>query len=198
MSEAQSAGPPLTESEADLANIAASQRFDGFLQTLAGLADAGAGIPIGILVGPTIIIGTLAPEREMAEALDSLIGAVLAKADDVTDGREDEDDAGEAPFSMYTDAAQARRDAKTKTRARYESEFGDAKFDFGAMPRDLARKIIRASDTVLTLSDVRIVRPGSKDPVSLPVMRVGLHQITGWWVLEMDPETGQASFSIPR
>jgi hypothetical protein len=203
MSEAHSAPPPLTEPEADLAKLAASQRFDGYLLGLAGLADAGAGIPIGILVGSTIIIGTIASERKMAEALDDLIVAVLANADDDADQRDDDTEAesqadGNAAFSMYVDAAQARRDAKVRTRERYEAEFGDAKFDFAAMPRDLAREIIHESDTMLTLTSAKVVRAGADAPIELSVMRINMHQITGWWTLPLDSETGRASFSIPR
>jgi hypothetical protein len=199
MEEQNTSATAMAEAEVDLAQVAAHQRPDRYLLGLAGLANAGVGVPVGLLVGSTIIIGSLAPEAKLAERLDELMRAVV-DANAPRDAPENAagDDAQATIGSMYSTAAKVRRESEEKTRERYEAEFGDEDPALSEMPRDIARELITNIHVTLTLVDAKVVRAGSDAPLELPVMRVNIHQVAAWWTLSVDAESGQASFSIPR
>jgi hypothetical protein len=199
VSEQAASAPVMAEAEVDLAHLTASQRPDRYLVGLVGLANSGVGVPVGLLIGSTVIIGSLAPDAKLADALDELMLAVVTSAGNGENQKQpDAEEARATVGSMYSKAARERRETEEKTRERYEAEIGEDDVAFSEMPRDLAREIITNSHVMITLTDVKVVRAGSVAPLELPVMRVNIHQVGAWWTLPVDPATGQASFSIPR
>lgn len=57
------------------------------------------------------------------------------------------------------------------------------------------RKVIEDSDTTVTLADATVFPPGSPR-YEVPLLRIRLAQVAGWWLVPTDAE-GKASFTHP-
>ena len=79
----------------------ASQRLDGYLVELVGLADIGLGTVLGVLVNGTTIVGRLVPEMEMAKVIDQHLSSVLQLAKQAVENPEEEQLLAEADTSPH-------------------------------------------------------------------------------------------------
>jgi hypothetical protein len=57
------------------------------------------------------------------------------------------------------------------------------------------RKVIEDGDTTVTLADATVFPPGSPR-YEVPLLRIRLAQVAGWWLVPTDAE-GKASFTHP-
>ena len=57
------------------------------------------------------------------------------------------------------------------------------------------RKVIEDADTTVTLADATVFPPGSPR-YEVPLLRIRLAQVAGWWLVPTDAE-GKASFTHP-
>ncbi len=194
----QSAEHRLSTPEVDLANLAASQRLDRYLVELASLSNVGLSTVLGVLIGGTIIIGRLVPEREVAKAMDEHISSVFQLAKQAAESPEEKQAFAEGDSTAHQRAAEERQAAGTRLRERTEAEVGDGDIEPTALPEELARFLVQDSaPPALTLAEASVLPPGAKAAISVPVLRVAVRQVGAWWIVPTDPETGQASFSYP-
>jgi hypothetical protein len=188
----------LSNPEVDLAYLQASQRLDGYLVELAGLSDIGLSTVLGVLVGGTTIIGRLVPEIEMAKVIDEHLSSLLQLAKLTTESTEEKQLLAEADTSPHQKVAEERQAARKDLRERVEAEVGDGDIEPTELPEELARRLAQnSSPPALTLADASVLPPGAKAAISVPVLRIAIRQVGGWWIIPTDPETGQASFSYP-
>lgn len=188
----------LSNPEVDLAYLQASQRLDGYLVELAGLSDIGLSTVLGVLVGGTTIIGRLVPEIEMAKVIDEHLSSLLQLAERTTESTEEKQLLAEADTSPHQKVAEERQAARKDLRERVEAEVGDGDIEPTELPEELARRLAQnSSPPALTLADASVLPPGAKAAISVPVLRIAIRQVGGWWIIPTDPETGQASFSYP-
>jgi hypothetical protein len=194
----QSTSDRLSNPEVDLAYLQASQRLDRYLVELAGLSGVGLGTVLGVLVGGTTIIGRLVPDIEMAKAMDDHLSSMLQLAKRAAGSPEEEQLLADVDTSPHQKAAEERQAAKTSLRERVEAEVGDGDIEPTKLPEDLARRLAQdSSPPALTLADASVLPPGAKAAITVPILRVAIRQVGGWWIVPTDPETGQASFSYP-
>jgi hypothetical protein len=194
----QSTPDRLSSPEVDLAYLQASQRLDGYLVELVGLADIGLGTVLGVLVNGTTIVGRLVPEMEMAKVIDQHLSSLLQLAKQAVENPEEEQLLAEADTSPHEKAAEERQAARTNLRERVEAEVGDGDIEPTELPGELAHRLAQnSSPPALTLADASVFPPGAKAAISVPVLRITLRQVGGWWIIPTDSETGQASFSYP-
>ncbi len=188
----------LSNPEVDLAYLQASQRPDGYLVELAGLSDIGLSTVLGVLVGGTTIIGRLVPEIEMAKVMDEHLSSLLQLAKRTAESTEEKQQLAEADTSPHQTVAEERQAARKDIRERVEAEVGDGDIEPTELPEELARRLAQnSSPPALTLADASVLPPGAKAAISVPVLRIAIRQVGGWWIIPTDPETGQASFSYP-
>lgn len=189
----------LHPSEGDLAHLAGQLRYDRFLQELAGSADLHVGTPVGLLANGMFIYGSLAPARMMAEQVDLHYATVLDLQE--RKGMGDEESRA-ASRKLLTDAMVKREDRAAANRKRITEEgeeaVGDADtYDVLDLPADLAREEIQMrSRPALTLMDVTIIAQGQQ-PAQVPVMRVHLAQVAGWWIVQERNPDGTARIEHP-
>jgi hypothetical protein len=188
----------LTAPEVDLATLAASKQIDGYLVELAGLANVGIGTVLGLVVDGTIIVGRLAPETQMAEVMDEHIQSILAIAEREAESPADKQFLAEQVTNPHQKAAEERQNARTRVRELVEAEIGDADIELTGLAENLARALVNEhAQPALTLAEAHVFPHGAKAPISIPALRVIIHQIGAWWIVPTDPSTGRADFSYP-
>jgi hypothetical protein len=69
--------------------------------------------------------------------------------------------------------------------------------DIDAMSDDDARDTLRHTTDAITLAEASIIAAGNSRPITVPIMRIPVEHIAGWWLLETDEE-GRASLEHPR
>lgn len=175
---------PLHPSERDLADLAAVIRQDAYLQQMASEAEDGVGAPIGLLANGMVVYGRLGPERLMAEEVDAYLEWVIQGGETAGADPEGWKEARERLGGMAVRMADKRKEARQEVLNRAEEFSGEEGFDWPAAPRDLAREVIRERvRPALTLREARILVPGQSQPLEVPVMRVNMTEVSGWWLL---------------
>lgn len=184
--------PPLSDLERDLAIIASRNVPDPFLELLAGNAERIGGAAIGLLTNGMIVFGLIASPREIAAQMDAYHGRIAAIAGDPEGVAEDEWREARERFIRQN------RDLVEKTLAEREAFEEEllAHLDQPELPASLDRRRIGwAARVFLNLRDVSIVAPGEADPTKVPVMRVRVDQVSGWWLVPPDDQ-GRAVTSV--
>lgn len=178
----------MSPSDRDLAEIAIASRTDPMLSVLAGVASGnGPTYVVGLLVNGMTIYGRTADPMRMAEAVDAENARWGQRAKAAT-GREGWDEFSEKVGTMWTDELK-----KTEEEQRMLIEH--MAVDLDELPEEVARKVIRAREEDLTLADAKVFPPGAA-PFDVPLVRIRLAQVSGWWLVPTDAE-GRATYSHP-
>lgn len=189
----------LSAPEANLAAIASAQRIDRYLVELASLAEGNIDTVVGLVLNGAIVIGRVVSPEAMAQAVDEHMlkwvkMSEAASSEDATAWEE----ARKAVDGGNVKVVQEEREARQAMMARHRELYGDDRVSPTEMPEDLARKVIDdATRVAITLADAHVFPPGIREPIDVPVMRVDIRQVGGWWIVPTDPETRSASFTFP-
>lgn len=180
---------PLSRSEHGLASLLARDAPDAFLVDLIR-NDVGMGV--GLLLNGMIVAGALAPPERMAEDIDAQLEVFAQRSEKRAD--QSDEDWAETLERVRTRAT--RYLAASRAADEQVGDKLDAYDDPDAVPGDLAEQVIlRHGRSHLTLVDAQVYAPGQPGMTRVPVMRVALRQIAGWWVLHSD-ETGSSQFAL--
>jgi hypothetical protein len=180
--------PPLSPSESELAAIASRQTPDGFLNQLVLLAERGAGIGLGLLLNGMVVTGQLVPPERIAAEIDAERRMIVSRSprpDDLTDDEWSKQTERFATTAMR--AVDAWREDLEQLNVEADAHAGPDGLDPETAPAELARRAIGANArSHLTLADARLFAPGHRGVTCLPVMRIAIRQLAGWWILRTD------------
>ncbi len=188
---------PLTGPERDALRIASRDTPDRFLMSLVAMARQGLREQVALLVNGMIIVGELGEAEMLAELLRVRRGSQVGRAQR-PDGVSDEewesmlDEWVQEPTRMVAD----RRDQEEALEAAMEPYSEDGPPRSREMPAELERKVESLSThSHITLANVTITAPGVTVTTSVPVMRVAIRQISGWWIAPLN-EDGTTSIRL--
>lgn len=186
--------------DVDLVRLRAVSEPDAYLQDLVELADQGITALIGVLINGMVAVGTLVGSEKIAEAVDDVRVAVaeIARGVDLPEGLSQED-YGASLDALGTRMKTAHKKIEARRRATFEEAVGyvdDDRFDERQAPADLTRRMFLASTRAhLTLIQPKIYAPGQNGLMSIPILRVPMSQISGWWPIPVDENgTAQVTF----
>lgn len=189
--------PPLNPSELNLALLTSRHEPDPFLVQLAQRSKIAGGFGLGLLINGMVVVGGLTRPSDFANMVD----AEWRKAANAFE-RPDNTSAEEWAAIVERVATQGARiiadEAERAERFHEQGEFyrGPEGFDVETIPAPIARAAIVAnSASHLTLKDARIFAPSQPVPTIVPVLRVAIDQVAGWWILASD-EKGNASVRL--
>ncbi len=189
---------PLSRVEQDVASIAAAlPAGDPMLVDLANLADASAPTAVALLLNGMIVFGALSSLRAMAEQVDAHFEQVAEKAlADLEAPSDEERESLEQLGTLSTAKVEAFERWREKTREDAAPYLNDDGFDFVKAPAELSRRmILHESRHYLTVVDAQILAPGQPAATRVPVMRVAVAEVSGWWIVPLD-EDGNASLHL--
>lgn len=179
---------PISPTDRDLAELAAASRLDETLCELAGLACAGGKYMLGLLInGMTIYGRTESPGAVFAE-IDAENARLIERGRATGDSRWSGETVAKVEGTWTRCFEEYEREHR-KLMERNEGKQSDE------MPEDDIREEIKKSNTTLVLADVEVVPP-SGPHLELPLMRVQIAQVAGWWLIPTDAQ-GNASYSHP-
>jgi hypothetical protein len=192
---------PITRAEEDLARLAETLGHpDPFLSDLVELADRGISTAVGLFANGMIFLGLLAPSRAMAAEVDAhrRRWAEAARQQGLPEDADPE--AYERSLKEFetaaTDAVErtgALKEALDDEAAKYATEEG---FDYEHAPASLSRRVLRLrTSRYITLQEAQVAAPGQEGLTRLPVVRVSVQHVVGWWLIQTD-ETGAGSFEL--
>jgi hypothetical protein len=191
--------PPLDPNELNLALLASRHEPDPFLVQLAQRSKIAGGFGLGLLVNGMIVIGGLARPSDFAETVDAEWQKAM-NLNERPDGTSEEEWASLIERVSTQGAKIIADEIEHEERFHEQGEFyrGPEGFDANTIPAAIARAAIVANAAShLTLRGARIFAPPQPGPTIVPVLRVAIHQVAGWWILATD-ETGNASFQLWR
>ena len=85
---------------------------------------------------------------------------------------------------------------REKTREDAAPYLNDDGFDFAKAPAELSRRLIlHETRHYLTVVDAQILAPGQPAATRVPVMRVAVAEVSGWWIVPLD-KNGNASLQL--
>jgi hypothetical protein len=194
------ADPPLSTAELDLARVAVRLAPDEFLLDLLELADhreGGMGFGVGLLVNGMIVMGQLTSREEIAKHSDDEYRTLIERVPKPENVSTEEWSKIRERFStMASTAVVQLRDEHSKLDEDLRQQVGEDDWDIRSVPGSLARRLVSASArSHLTLLGARIFAPGQAGVTQVPVMRVQLSQIAGWWLLRTN-EAGDSKFAL--
>lgn len=189
---------PLAGSERDLMRLAARDTPDEFLMALQAMAKQRLNEQVGLLVNGMIVIGELSDPEVLAALMQVRRGAQIERAerpDGLSDEEWDElaEDWISEPVRMVEDL-QAREAALDEALEPYLS--GDGPPRSREIPGELERQLesFRTSSHI-TLTNATITVAGVNATTSVPVMRIAIRQVAGWWLAPLN-EDGTTSISL--
>jgi hypothetical protein len=180
-----------SDSELDLAALAAGAERDPTIGWLLDLADTGFAVPVTLVVGGFLITGAPVREEHWGAAIDQQIDGILAVAEEHyrrsgQGGEIPEDDArafASIRANRLTDALQGLRERRARRRAEIESHIPeDGQWNPKDLPGDLAVEWAREQtrDPFLTLTGASVlIPPGRREDVG--TIRVDIRHVAAWW-----------------
>jgi len=171
----------LSPQERDAAQATASVGLDRFLQAIANVDQAG--YYVGLLINGMTVYGQVASDRAIAEVLDgenARIGARLTEQPAVWT------EVVEGGWTRRIDQEEEEHNGLVER---------NLKAELDEMSDDDARMTIRGRAVTLTLIEAKVV-PAGAPTFDVPVLRVLLAQVGGWWLVPRDEE-GTVSFTHP-
>ena len=185
-----------SDSELDLAALAAGAERDPTIEWLIDLAETGFALPVTLVVGGFLITGAPVRDEHWGAAIDGQVERVLGVAEEhyrrSPEGRMPDNEA--AAFAMLrsnrlTDALQRVREERARRRAEIEGHIaeGGDEFDPKDLPGDLAVQWARdrSRDRFLTLTGASIlIPPGRREEVG--TVRVDIERIGAWWPAQFE------------
>lgn len=189
---------PLTGPERDLMRLAARDTPDEFLMALQAMAKQRLNEQVGLLVNGMIVIGELSDPEVLAALMQVRRGAQIERAErpeGLSDAEWDElaEDWISEPVRMVEDL-QAREAALDE--ALEPLLGGDGPPRSREIPAELERQLesFRTSSHI-TLTNATITVAGVNATTSVPVMRIAIRQVAGWWLAPLN-EDGTTSISL--
>jgi hypothetical protein len=190
---------PLSGPERDLMRVAARDAPDEFLMALQAMAKQRLHEQVGLLVNGMIVIGELGDPEVLASLLQVRRGAQIERAerpDGLTDAEWDElaEDWISEPVRMVEEF-QAREAALDDALEPYLGA-DDGPPRSRELPAELERQLegFRTSSHI-TLTNATITAAGVQATTSVPVMRIAIRQVAGWWLAPLN-EDGTTSISL--
>jgi hypothetical protein len=188
---------PLTGSERDLLRVAVRDSPDGFLMSLLSMARQGLHEHIGLLVNGMIIVGELNQPDVLAELLHVRRGSQIGRAERPEGLSDDEWD--EMVQAWITEPSRVVEDLREREAA---LEDAVAPYAENGPPRsrDLPGELERQLEALgthshITLTSATITAPGMPTTTSVPIMRIAVRQISGWWLAPLN-EDGSSSILL--
>jgi hypothetical protein len=189
---------PLSQAERDIAAVAAAlPAGDPLLVDLANFADVGAPAAVALLLNGMIVFGALSSIRPMAEEVDAHFAKVSEAGLAAMESPSEEERRNLGQLATLSTSKVELFDRwREQTKADAEPYLGDDGFAFDKAPAELSRRmILLETKHYLTLTDVQILAPGQPAATHVPVMRVAVADVTGWWIVPVD-ENDNASLQL--
>jgi hypothetical protein len=187
---------PLTGSERDQLRQAVRDSPDEFLMSLLGMARQRLREHVGLLVNGMIVIGELNEPEALASLLRVRRGAQIERAER-PDGLSDDEwevmaeDWISEPTRMVEDQ-RAREEALEEAMEPYSDSLPRSR----ELPGELERQLeAMRTYSHITLTDATITAPGVPATTSVPVMRIAVRQVSGWWLAPLN-EDGSSSINL--
>ena len=188
---------PLPPLERDTYDVALRSAPDPFLGDLIELAEHGTELAVGLLVNGMVVIGRLDRDEAMAQSLSTMRRRLIDRSPK-PEGQSDEQWAAvqegfsTAPMQFVAQ----RRAVEAELSEELQSRAVDGVLDTDALPAPIARQFRElTSRSHITLTDARIAAPGQDGMTALPVMRVTVREISGWW-FAMPNEDGTSNIEL--
>lgn len=188
---------PLSAPERDLMRLAARDTPDEFLMALQVMARQRLSEQVGLLVNGMIIVGEISDPEVLAALIQVRRGRQIERAerpDGLSDADWDELAQSwiDEPVAMIED--QRRREAELDEALEPYLEHGTPRSR--EIPAELERDLEAARiGSHLTLTNVTITAPGVNATTNVPVMRVAVRQVAGWWLAPLN-EDGTTSITL--
>jgi hypothetical protein len=192
-----------SDSELDLAALAAGAERDPTIEWLLALADSGFAIPVTLVVDGYLITGAPVRDEHWGAALDSQVEGIISVTEEHyrRSGETEIPDEQARAFEMIrsnrlTDALRQRRDQQMRRRAEIEAQIPEGEeWDPKDLPDGLGVHWAReqARDRFMTLTGASIlIPPGRREEIG--TVRVDIDRIGAWWParFETAPEEGAA------
>lgn len=188
---------PLTAGERDAMRVAVRDRPDQFLMQLLGMARQGLREQIAILTNGMIVVGELSEPETLAEQMRVRRGSQVDRAERPP-GVSDEEweamlqDWVDEPARMVAD----RRSQEQELEVALEPHAVDGPPRSRELPGQLERRLEALSThSHITLANATVTAPGVTVTTSVPVMRIAIRQIAGWWLAPLN-EDGSSSVRL--
>jgi hypothetical protein len=192
-----------SDSELDLAALAAGAERDPTIEWLLALADTGFAVPVTLVVDGYLITGAPVRDDHWGAALDSQVEGIISVTEEHyrRSGEAEIPDEQARAFEMIrsnrlTDALRQRRDQQMRRRAEIEAQIPEGEeWDPKDLPDGLGVHWAReqARDRFMTLTGASILNPpGRREEIG--TVRVDIDRIGAWWParFETAPEEGAA------
>ncbi len=183
--------------ERDTYDLALRSAPDPFLGDLIELAEHGTELAVGLLVNGMVVIGRLDRDEAMAQSLATMRRRLIDRSPK-PEGQSDEQWAAvqegfsNAPLQFVGQ----RRVVEAELNEELQRRAVDGVLDTDALPEPIARQFRElTSRSHITLTDARIAAPGQDGMTALPVMRVTVREISGWW-FAMPDEDGTSNIEL--
>jgi hypothetical protein len=181
-----------SDSELDLAALAAGAEPDPTIDWLVDLAESGFAVPVTLVVDGYLITGAPVRDEHWGAAMDNQVEGILGVAEEHyrrnTEGGEvPQDDAAAFAAIRHNRLTDALRDARARRERRREEirgqiPEGDEGWSPKDLPGDLALDWIREQgrERFLTLTGASVlIPPGRREDVG--TVRVDMRHIAAWW-----------------
>jgi len=190
---------PLSGRERDLMRLAARDAPDEFLMALQAMAKQRLHEQVGLLVNGMIVIGELGDADALASLMQVRRGAQIERAErpeGLSDAEWDElaEDWISEPVRMVEDLREREAAVDEAIEPLLEGDDGPPRSR--EIPGELERQLeaFRISSHI-TLTNATITAAGVNATTSVPVMRIAIRQVAGWWLAPLN-EDGTTSISL--
>jgi hypothetical protein len=192
-----------TDSELDLAALAAGAERDPTIEWLLALADTGFAIPVTLVVDGYLITGAPVRDEHWGAALDSQVDSIIAVTEEhFRRSGQDELPADQAQAfeliraNRLTDALRQRREEQARRRSEIEAQIPDGEeWDPRELPGGMGVLWAReqARERFMTLTGASIMMPpGRREDIG--TVRIDVRRVGAWWParFETAPEESAA------
>jgi hypothetical protein len=190
---------PLAGPERDLMRLAARDTPDEFLMALQAMAKQRLNEQVGLLVNGMIVVGELGDPEVLAALMQVRRGAQIERAErpeGISDEEWDElaQEWISEPVRMVEDLME--REAAVDEALEPYLAADDGPPRSREIPGELERQLesFRTSSHI-TLTNATITAAGVQATTSVPVMRIAIRQVAGWWLAPLN-EDGTTSISL--
>jgi len=193
-----------SDSELDLAALAAGAEPDPTIEWLVDLAETGFAVPVTLVVDGYLITGAPVRDEHWGAAIDNQVEGILAVAEEhyrrSSDGGDiPEDDAvafAAIRANRLTDALREMRDRRARRREEVTAQIPQDAQDWSPkdLPDDVAIDWMREQgrNRFVTLTGASVlIPPGRREDVG--TVRVDMRHISAWWPAKFETtEDGDA------
>jgi hypothetical protein len=180
-----------SDSELDLAALAAGAETDPTIEWLVDLAEGGFAVPVTLVVDGYLITGAPVREEHWGAAIDNQVDGILSVAEEhyrrSADGGEVPEDEAAAFAAIranrLTDALRDLRERRARRRDEIEAHIPEeGEWNPKDLPGDLAVDWVRENsrNRFLTLTGASVlIPPGRREDIG--TVRVDIRHVAAWW-----------------